>query len=565
VASATVVTAAQLRAQGAISVADALRLVPGATVAENGQMGSLASPSIRGVKAYQVLVLVDGRRISSAAFSNPDLAKFSLADVSRIEVIRGPVSALYGSDAFGGVINIITRKPYAHGGSLTMSYGSRDRSNREISLHGADARTSWRVTTSTPTYGGDRANSDFDATNFSGSLGVSGLPGGWEATVSADSYHDTLGLPGDVVNPTPLDRQWWNRNTLDLALSRSGKDDRTDVRVYRIEQQMHNVSVSPWWASDSRFTGTTDAVEATYALTRGRHQAVMGAELRNEAFEDVEIGGTQTNSNHNTALFVQDRWAVAPGTDVVAGVRMDDHSEAGMHTTPRLGVLREVGRANLRASYAEGFRAPNFVESFGSAYATGNPNLDPEVSRQLEVGANFARKGGDLDVAVFQNTVRDMIAYVPGAVLGAKGSYSNVTRARQRGVEVAWGHRFGDVRVSTAYSYLEAKDLSADARLKRVPRHKVGVTASGTVADVQTALTARWMDGWIDVDPTTWAAMKLPGRLVLDLSLQHAAMGGATRVSPYLVVRNLTGVHYDAIAGYPGESRGVEGGVRTSW
>ena len=219
ISSATVVTAKQIRDQGAQTVGDALRLVPGVTIRQYGQMGAAGVRS-RGTDAKQTLVLVDGQRISSPAFiTGTDLSKFPVSNIDRIEVIRGPVSSLYGSEAIGGVINIITKQSTGRSGDVVLGFGGHGQMERSLALNGANDRMSWQFTSALPTYFGAQPNSDYSATNMSGRITLPSVKG-WQTSLRAEGYHDTLELPGPVSSPSPNDHQWWDRTTAEVGAGR---------------------------------------------------------------------------------------------------------------------------------------------------------------------------------------------------------------------------------------------------------------------------------------------------------------------------------------------------------
>lgn len=579
IATATVITAKEIREQGAQTVGDVLRFVPGATLRQSGQLGAATTTFVRGAKANQVLVLVDGQHISSPAFiGGTDLSKFPVAAVSRIEVIRGPVSSLYGSEAIGGVINIITKRPAEPGGELILGFGGNGRAVRSLSLRGGGP-VLWQITSDMPAFDGTRPNSDYSATDLSARIVVPSARG-WELSFRAERYHDTLGLPGADPNHTGYydsdDRQWWDRENFHLSASRDLGEGRLEWQAYRNRQQLHNVAPGTDWLGapvlyDSLITGTTQATELTYRRARGAHQWVVGGEYRGDDYEDIESGtspSTQRKTIANRALFVQDRWSIGPTTDLVLGARLDDHSTAGRRVTPRIGITHAAGPGTcLRASYSGGFRAPNFVELYyDSMYGTGNPNLRPERSRQYEVGANIQRGDDIFDVAVFTDSVRDLISWAidPNTWLG---TYENVQRARKRGVELTWEHRCSaSTTLSLSYSYLDAVNRTTGARLLGIPHNQVSLTAASVVKSWEIALTGRWTDKRPDLafDPVTWASssVMLPGRAVFDLSLVRR---GGGRGDPYVIIRNLTDASYEEVAGFPAEGRSVEVGMRSSW
>ncbi len=561
IATATVITAKQIREGAAQNVADVLKMVPGVTVQQNGQTGSLTSAHLRGTATSQVLVLVDGQRITSAAFGGAaDLSKLPISDVLRIEVIRGPASSLYGSDAIGGVINVITRKPSGRKVETRLGGGTNDRMSRFVSVSDGGEKMAWKLTTDFPAYGGQQSNSDYSATDLSGRLDFNNLKG-WELSLKANDYHDALGLPGPSTFPSPNDRQWWNRTSFDLSANRALGAGRLELNLGSMNQKLHEVN--PDFFMLTNIDGETETADAIYRVTRGRQDLVLGGEYMTESYKDVEGGSVQADKSiTNSALYAQDRLAINTSTDLLIGARLDDHSTAGSKITPRIGLNRAMGeKTRVRASYAEGFRAPSLVDLYYNNFGTvGNPNLKPEKSHQYEVGVNTMIGKDTMDLALFTNKVADQIVWTSAATPGNPwaGTFSNVSEARQQGVELSWDHSLTKaVNLCAFYSYIDARNQTTGARLPGIPYNQAGLTLAGKMNGWNTALTGRW-----STDRIYGGGVKVKAVAVIDLTLTDDSQKS---VAHYITFRNLTNAHYEEVAGYQAEGRTVEVGVRTNW
>ncbi len=561
IASTTVVTARQIKEQGAQTVADVLRLVPGVTLRQSGDMGSRATVFVRGTKSNQVLVLLDGERISSPAFIATDLSKLPIADVSRVEVLRGPASSLYGSEAIGGVINIITKKLSGSTGDLTLGLGSHGRQERSLSLRSGGEKMSWQLVTSVPAYEGPRVNNDYSATHVSAKVNIPSVKG-WDLSLNGQIFDDSLGLPGSVTYPSPRAHQWWTRTSIGLTGSRDLSGGQLQWNVYRNRQKLDQVD--PDWFTDSKVTGLTNAGEITYRGEAGKHSFVAGLEFRDETYKDIERGTAQPDrSISNRALFAQDRVALGSRMDAVVGLRFDDHSMVGGRMTPRVGVTYALQPGMcLRASYSDGFRSPSLVEMYYNLDGTiGNPNLKPEKSRQYEIGINLERGKDAFDLAVFLNHVKDQIEWISVDTDNDpntwEGTYDNINRARQRGLELAWTRRFSKTgSLGLSYTYAEAIDRATGARLLGVPHNHLTLTASEMINSWQVGLSGRWTDKIPDYGGSAGS------HVVFDLTLQRR---DDKPTNPYIVVRNLFNTSYEEVYGYPAEGISIEAGMRTTW
>lgn len=575
IATTAVITAKEIRESGAQTVADALRIAPGVGVRQSGQVGALATTSVRGSSSNQVLVLVDGQRVSSPAFfSGTDLAKFPVTNVARIEIIRGPASSLYGSEAFGGVINIITKSPGEAGGEVTYGHARNGRAERALRVQGSAGPLNWQLNGAFPGYDGIRPNSDFSATDLSARVVMPDLAG-WNLSLRGNTYHDKLGLPNADPNHTgffdPDDRQWWDRNSLDLTGTRALGSGELELRASHNMQRLFNHAPGDWGTYDSDITGVTKTVEALYHVTRGAHQLAFGGEYRNDEYDDIESGASPSEQHeavYNRAVYLQDRWSLSEATDLVLGGRLDDHATAGSKLTPRVGINHRLGSGlRLRASYAEGFRAPNFVELYypagpwGPGYS-GNTGLKPETSRQYELGINRHWAGNDVDLAVFTTNVTNLIQATSAT------PYENVGRTRQRGIELSWQRRLGgNTALECTFSHLNAVNRTTGARLLGQPNNKATVTVSTRVRGVwDVALTGRWTDDRPDLvfDPETFSSnpVTIPDFMVFDLTLTRQGTGN---FQPYFILRNLLDRDYEEVAGFATEGFGLETGMRMAW
>ena len=558
IASATVVTAKEIKEMGAQTAADALRIVPGLTIVQNGQLGSFSSAKIRGTGSSQALVLIDGQRLSSSAFGSiADLSKIPTDNILRIEVIRGPVSSLYGSDAIGGVINIITKRPSVDSGEYTLGFGSNNRAERSVGVRGASDKVLWQINGSAPQYTGDRPNSDFEATDLSGRL-IFPEAMGWDIALDGNIYHDRLGLPGSIAFSSLNDKQWWNRKNISLNAKRSIADGQLEIRGYIMNQKLKELN--PDFFTDTLITGITKVGEMTYNREFGKHQMIFGVEYRDEDYEDIEGGVVvQDKSITNSALFVQDRMPIGEKLDLVGGLRLDDHSTAGNKLSPRLGITHELGaNSRVRASYAEGFRAPSLVELYYNNFgSTGNPNLKPEKSAQYEIGINTRCGVNTFDVALFTSRIRDQIAFVLVDPIFFTGTFENLDRTRQKGIEFTWTRPIGKkADASFTYTYIDAVNLSNGTRLNGVPYNQAGLTLSKEIGSFNASLTGRW------VDDRLFGSLTSASYTLFDLYLVQNRNKG---IRPYLVIRNIGDKSYDEVAGYPAEGRSFEIGVRSSW
>src|SRR3989441_5097151 len=234
-ASVTVISRDEIERSGARTVADAVRTVAELSVRAYGGLGELAQPSIRGSSPAQVLVLLDGIPLNSVALGQTDLSTVSVDGVERIEVLRGPFAAIYGSGALGGVISIITTK--AARSQVVGRTGGFGQRSASLAIAGSRS-IPWQLTASSDATSGHRTNSDYAGTTALTQIGLSP-----DTRLLVHHYAADLGIPGDIASPTPNDRQSERRTLLQIE---SGSPDRTGPwgRVYYVEDSLAAFSAS---------------------------------------------------------------------------------------------------------------------------------------------------------------------------------------------------------------------------------------------------------------------------------------------------------------------------------
>ncbi|MEI6519265.1 MAG: TonB-dependent receptor [bacterium] len=569
IASVSIITAADIAKTGASNVSELMQLMPGVQINPNGTMGSLSSPIIRGSSGSHVLILIDGKRISTpASYSGADLAKFPVDQIDRVEIIRGPVSALYGSDSIGGVINIITKKNTGSGGALNLSMGNNAHMERSVSAYGDLYGNQWSASGSFPSYNGSRPNSKFRAVDYN--IGYT-MPkvGNWKLNAGLNHYADKLGLPGPDNFANTTDSQWWTRDSIDLGGETKAWKGIVNVRLYHNMQDLTNAYYDSFAAAmaSSLITGSTDVIESTYSRNMKAHEVVGGIEIRSEKYKSISSSSpTQKESLDNQAVYVQDRWTIDEDTDVVGALRYDNHSTAGGKLTPRAGLNTKIAdNARMRVSFSEGFTAPNFVQLFydnpwGAGY-DGNPNLKPETSRQVEIGMNYEMGIHTFDFAYFRTKITDLIES------DGVTPYKNTNSATRKGIEMTWNARVDKVtNIGATFSLTDAYNDKTLVHSLRLPSTKITAQASRSFKNWDAGIDGIWVSKADDkfFNPSTYAttAVVLPAHAIFNLSLTRT---GLKNLTPYFIVRNLTGTNYQSIAGYKAEDRNFEAGVRYKW
>jgi len=467
----TVISGASLRARGITMLADALRDVPGLTVVQTGAPGSTASLFMRGGESDYVQVLIDGVAVNEPGGSF-DAAHLTVANIERIEVLRGPASVLYGSDAVAGVVQVFT---HAGGGASRMTGEFRAGSYGTIEANagfqgGGDAVTYAFSGRRARTDGLYQLNNDYDNTSVTGNIHAAP-----DASTRVDlsvrygdaAYHfptDGGGLVVDANQFTTSEqttigldvtRQFTRRieGRITLSLNTLGTlfDDRQDDAADTVG----------FFAFRSQRALRTRAADAQLNLYVTPARVVsVGAEVEQE-WERTDEDHTRLNR----AYYTQGVFALADGLSVNAGARLDDNEKFGTFITYRAGVAYRLPTATrLHGSVGTGFKQPTFLEHFTSAFSTGNPDLEPERSRTWEAGIEQPLVGGRVRVlgTYFRQAFRELIQFTFSPPNPGDPNYFNVAAARASGIEVELrADPISDLTVSAQYSGLRTRVTDA--------------------------------------------------------------------------------------------------------
>lgn len=494
----------ELVSSGAHDVAEALAAHPGVRV-ERGLAGQVVS--LQGLDPEYTLVLVDGERVIGRVGGGLDLSRLPVTDVERIEIVKGPASALYGSDAIGGVVNIVTRRAKrAVAAEASTSYGSFG--TLDSSARASGGTGPWRLGASAGWQRGDGFDLD---------------PGTVSTTASAyDAYHAALELglrPGATSWRADASVRWLERDqqrvdgsptgaifdrrnlteTLDATLQPEWKPSLPT----RLRASVHFGSFRDQFVSDQRGSDALDQYQDTreqllessaqFDALAGDHLVSVGTDgmferLRTPRLRDGE--GRRTRG----AVFVQDEWTVVHALKLVLvpALRADEDSRFGAHVTPRLALRWDPADAVvLRASVGYGYRAPDFKELYlffenpGVGYVVeGNPELRPETSRSVTLGAEWKPANEVwLSASAFRHALDDLILTSlvdpGGAGMVQRFTYVNVGSGTSQGAELAarWSP-LPTMRLDASYAFTDARDDSSGEPLDGTPRHRATFAAT---------------------------------------------------------------------------------------
>ena len=520
--SMTVIDAADIDARQQRSLPDILRDVPGLNLVQTGGEGGQASIFMRGSNSNHTKVLVDGIEDSDPSKPNGayDFGKFNSADIARVEVLRGPQSGLYGSDAIGGVVNIITK---SGNGPLTVSAtaegGSFDTFNQSAMIGGSEDGFHYRASLAhlhagaTPVTpldllpAGQKRNDDFfDNVTASTKLGYD-LSDSFDLGFVGRYTNSLSKVTGDAFDPvsfasfpsplqTRIDTLSYNaRATAHLVL---GAIDQTIGFGY---SSTVTSDIDP---DNGSIPSSGDRIKLDWqgqiAIADGQ-TIVLGAETTRDAVHVPLSAGITTNAGYGELQ------SSVPGLfDGVdfhnsISVRHDSNSRFGDRTTWHVApVLAITGTdTRLHASYGTGFKAPSLVqlfEDFPAFFFFANPNLKPETSEGYDIGLDQTLFGVTGGVTWFHNDIRNLIATDPVTF----STNVNIGRARTQGLEtyLAW-QPFDTLKLRADYTYTEALDVIRHQELVRRPKTKISTDARWQATDAFSLdASLLYVGSWID-------------------------------------------------------------------
>ncbi len=536
--SVTLITSEEIQAKGYLTVEEVLKGSPGIDVKANGGPGTLTAVSIRGADSKNTLVLIDGIIMNDASSISrqADLANLTTDNIERIEIVRGPQSVLYGSNATAGVINIITRKgkgePHLYAGTEGGSYNTWKAYGGASGEIGKTFNFSLAAS-QTETGGFSIANADNDSipqgtgtdeddgwrnTTFSGRLGLDiedrfalGVTlRHMDSTVDADDFDFAGHAVDNSSGPGMPEDSYQDSDQTFFRTDATAKflDGFLSTSVYYNKAIQEREFYDNDKNLESAYDSETDEVGAQADLNFEHNVLSVGAVLLSEGFEsDIEREKTADTDS----FWIQNQFFWQDWFELVAGLRRDDHEEFGSEATYRIApkfTLPATGSV-LKGAYATGFRTPSLYELYADAvpawfFAGGNEDLQPETSKGWEVGVEqpFWQGRLKLGTTYFDMRFEDRIRYVTDPVTW-EGSYDNLDgTSKSRGLEsfIAW-QALDRLDLRLDHTYTHSVDSDGE-RLTHHPLNKVRFNVGYRPMDpLKLNLDIQWVDER-DEDPS---------------------------------------------------------------
>ncbi len=533
-ASVSVVTRLDIERLQLRSLQDALRGMPGISVASNGGPGKNTSVFMRGTESDHVLVLIDGIKVGSATAGTTAFQDIPIEQIERIEVVRGPRSSLYGSEAIGGVIQIFTRKGH---GEITPSFSIGTGSDRTykatIGLSGSVERGWFSVNASgLDTQGFNSCTGSLVAGCFTiepdtdpyRNLGATLRAGyrfdnGLELEANLLRTRGENKFDGGFVNESETIQQLFGGSLRFAPLD----NWQLTMAAGRSRDESENFKDGAFF---SRFDTERDSVSLQNDLyLSADHIVTLGADYQNDKV-DSSSAFTIT-SRHNSGVFAQYQTGIADHS-LQASVRRDENEQFGGHTTGGLAWGYSLSQAlKISASYGTAFKAPSFNELFFPGFS--NPNLRPETSRSYELGLSGRVASAHWSLNAYETRIDDLIAFDATIFLPA-----NISEARIRGLEATLALEIMAWQLNTNISWMDPENRANDANRGNVlPRraeqslrldadrqygkYRLGASVFAVGSRFDDVANSRELAGYVSVDLRAEYALNHDWRLQTSL------------------------------------------------
>jgi vitamin B12 transporter len=582
--SSTVLDDQEIEALDLPNGVDLLRLTPGVSVSTSGPRGTQTQLRIRGAEANHTLLFVDGIRFNDPAAGNEARFELLTSDLlSRIEVVRGPQSALWGSEALGGVIAVETADPFRRTGFVGEGdYGSLDsarlagRYAARTGNVGISGGLGWQRSDGIDSLGGGAGDRDGFET-LAATLRVEARPGD-DVRLGASGYWTEGTSQYDGFDPNSFLRA----DTPDTTKNRIGA-----VRVYASGgwDGWSARADASWLDSANRNRLAGAPLNSTFGdrLTLGGqvsrriggHTIIAAVDHQEEDFRARDtsfFGGTdQDRSRSLTALVGEWRaeWGPAIVTDLA--VRHDDFSAFADETTLRAALLvRPGGGFTLHGSYGEGVAQPTFYDLYGffPGSFVGNPDLRPETSRGWEAGIRWSNDHVAIGLTGFTSRLRNEIVDTFDPVTFLSGAANADGRSKRDGIELSAAWRHADwLNVEANYTWLHSSQPNtagtAQVREVRRPRSSANLAAWGNVDRLSWGASLAYVGARLDTDFDQFPAalVRLDDYVLGSLRIGYRIL---PQLELYARVENAFDADYQDVVGYNTPGRTVYAGLRVA-
>lgn len=558
------------------AISDLLATTPGITVSRNGGPGQLTAVRIRGAEDGQTLVVIDGVRVNdptstSGAF---DFGSLVTDNIERIEVLRGPASVPWGSQALGGVVNIVNARPgvIPHA-TLRGEYGYKDQVNLVGNASGtlgsvaASLGGGWYRDDGISAYkfGTERDGYRHFAGNGRVEVGI-----GQGVSLDLRGYYANSKVGYDGFPPPTFSFADTNDHSkTEQSVGYAGLNAEFGALKNRVAFAINDINRDAFGSNPFGARGRVQRYEYQGDADLGVARLVFGAEHENVRYFDVQANAAYRT--HATSGYAQGIVTPVDAVTLTGGLRIDDYKTYGTKVTGAANIAFNTGNTTFRAAYAGGFKAPTLYQLYGP-YGTANegnvPALQPETADSVDLGVEQAFSHGRVGVTLFGRNTRNQIDFadcfstpaLPGCAAHPFGYYINLLKTRARGVETFVEYRpVEGLSLMANYTFNDAENRVTGATLLRRPKHSGNVSADWSNDRFSFGGSVQVTSRSQDVDFVTFAPTTLGGYTLVGL---RGSVRLGDRFEIFARVENLLDENYETVSGYGTLGRNAHAGVR---
>lgn len=539
-----VITKEEIEASGNTDTGEILSK-KGLVVSTQGGKSEVASIQLDGFSAGQTLVLINGIPANTGNSGMVDLTYIPTAGIQKIEVVHGPLSALYGSNALGGVVNIITDLTGESQNGLLLSAGNH--STRQLQL--AIRQPKFGIAAGGYMTDGHRERSEAETRHLLAQYDLYQNENGYAIVSLAHLVKDAQ-VPGSLMFPLIADADT-KSNELNLRGQVQSKGWLFDYKVFGQLLDYRYISGGVLYNYENQTLGFD--VAGQYTL--GSHQFLTGVTLRQDDFESNTTGDHVID---NGGFFLQDTWKINGQWQLISGLRWDTGSVFSSPVTPRFSVIHQVSEGlTLKLGYGKAFRAPTVNDLYypDDGYSAGNPNLKPELSERYEVSGEWKYGSQSWSANLFKAKIKDGISWQPE---GFMYKPKNIDKMKVDGIILSWHNQFNSkISAGIRYSW---NDKTGWNPIKASYSDDLNFFGSGRWTFNTNFHYEKWSGGldwhWVSKRSTqqTYDAsynpitVNMPDYHLLNLNVAYQIKPS---VSLRLVVNNLLDKSYQLHYGYP--------------
>jgi outer membrane receptor for ferrienterochelin and colicins len=583
--SLDVIEREEIEALNTQNIAEALENITSLQIRDYGGIGNMKTISLRGSSAGHVLVMFDGIRINNPQNGEVDLSLIPLDNVERIEILRGGSSAIFGSDAIGGVVNIITNEPENSNYfnlSIKNTFASFNTYALESSISASNSKigilTTYQYLSSESDFSyitsmGDtsnRENNDIKRHHFFTQINYNPqkLFKGSKFKVEYNFNNAERGAPGTVAYPYPYARMFDKQHDVRFKFSKSSKDLRHTIntQIFYSYDWNHYLNEHPTeilFPSDDSYTTEVIGTEIQFnSVFYPQLILNYGISIHKDIFNNLTR--EEVYERYSYAAYLVDESVFSFSSKIISTIkitpslRFNGNNTFADNLSPKIGVLINLGsrdKYSIKGNYGYNYRVPTFNDLYwpADAYTSGNPELEPEFGRDWDIGLNYSTEHINFESMYFDQKLTNLIVWQSQDWIW---SPQNVAEARIYGIENSikiWALN-KKIQFSANYTYMNALDLSngsgENTLLTYRPRHSANIAIVGNIRDISLRFNTT-LKGKRYIDSSNTEDLALPAYILNNLSLRYQWQINRIKFDGMVEIKNLFNISYNIMSDLP--------------